>query len=88
MLVLNNLNYVEKASDKKQATKASDKKQATKTKENKNKIIDYIKNHGESTTRELAEFIGLSQSRTRAILKGMGEIKPVGERRGRVYRLK
>ncbi len=88
ILLLKNLNYIEKQAAKNKRQKTSGKKQAAKTKENINKIIKHIKVHEESTIRELSNCIGLSLSRTRVILASMDEIESVGESRARTYRLK
>lgn len=77
-----------KTSDKKQATKTSDKKQAKKTIENIEKIKRYLEQHGESKTNEIAVYIGLSSSRTRALLNVMEEVEPFGGNMNRTYRLK
>lgn len=45
----------------------SDKKQAKKTKDNIERIKQYLEQNGESKTSELAEYIGLSPARTRAM---------------------
>ena len=77
-----------KISDKKQATKTSDKKQAKKTIENIEKIKSYLEQHGESKTIDIANNIGLSSSRTRALLNVMDEVEPLGGNMNRTYRLK
>ena len=77
-----------KTSDKKQATKTSDKKQAKKTTENMEKIRKYLERYGESKTNDIASNIGLSPSRTRALLNVMEEVEPLGRNMNRTYRLK
>lgn len=77
-----------KTSDKKQATKTSDKKQAKKTIENIEKIKIYLEQHVESKTADIANSIGLSSSRTRALLNVMDEVEPLGGNMNRTYRLK
>ena len=77
-----------KISDKKQAKKTSDKKQAKKTLENIEKIKYYLVQNGESKTSDIAEYIGLSSARTRALLSDMKEIEAVGGNSNRVYKLK
>ena len=77
-----------KTSDKKQAKKTSDKKQAKKTLENIEKIKYYLEQNGESKTSDIAEYIGLSPVRTRALLSDMKEIEAVGGNSNRVYKLK
>ncbi len=77
-----------KASDKKQAIKTSNKKQAIKTQENIEKIRDFLKQNGESKASDIAECIGLSIVRTRALLNDMPEVEPIGANRNRVYRIR
>ena len=81
---------------KKQATKTSDKnkrqKQATKNKrkktsEHEQKLRDYLSTHGESNIHVLAECVGLSATRTRAILAEMPDVFAEGERNKRTYHL-
>lgn len=74
--------------DKKQAKKTSDKKQAKKTSENIEKIRHYLEQNGESKTSDIAEHIGLSPARTRALLSDMEEIEAVGGNSNRKYRMK
>lgn len=73
---------------KKQAKKASDKKQAKKTLENIEKIRQYLQEHGESKTNDIANHINLSPARTRVILNEMDIVKAIGENSSRRYRLK
>ena len=77
-----------KASDKKQAIKTSNKKQAIKTQENIEKIRDFLEQNGESKASDIAEYIGLSVVRTRALLSDMPEVEPTGANRNRVYRIR
>ena len=77
-----------KTSDKKQATKTSDKKQAQKTIDNIEKIKKYLEQHGESKTNDIASNIGLSPSRTRALLNVIEEVEALGGNMNRTYRLK
>jgi predicted HTH transcriptional regulator len=81
---------------KKQATKTSDEnkrqKQATenkrkKTSDHEQKLREYLDSHGESNTQALADCIGLSPARTRAILAKMPDVIAEGERNKRMYRL-
>ena len=81
---------------KKQAIKTSDKnkrqKQATKNKrkktsEHEQKLREYLNTHGESNIHVLAQYIGLSSTRTRAILAEMTDVIPEGERNKRTYHL-
>lgn len=77
-----------KTSDKNKRQKTSDKKQAKKTKENIEKIKNYLEQHGEAKTADIANNIGLSSSRTRALLNVMDEVEPLGGNMNRTYRLK
>lgn len=77
-----------KTSDKKQAIKTSNKKQARKTVENQNKIREYLNTNGESRAKDIADYIGLSTARTRAILSNMEDIEHVGENKNRTYSIK
>ncbi len=74
---------------KKQAKKkTSDKKQAKKTIENMEKIRKYLREHGESKTNDIADYIELSPARTRAMLAEMGDVKSRGGNSNRRYMLK
>lgn len=75
-------------SDKKQAIETSDKKQAAKTMRHIERIHDYLADGKTCSCSELAQMLGLSDTRTRAILASMEEIVPVGSRKERRYRLK
>jgi len=90
-----------KTSDKKQAIKASDKKQATiavnakpkikKSDDRKRSILDYLAFHAASTSKEVAEHLGISSDRARVYLQefvSSGVIIAEGENRNRTYRLK
>ena len=80
--------------EKKQAIKTSDKiqtvlsKKSKKTLENKRKILEYLKDNGRSKCADIADFIGLSESRTRAIINDIDEIESIGTNKNRTYRLK
>jgi predicted HTH transcriptional regulator len=89
-----------KTSDKEQVTKASDKKQATtsantnpniKTSdERKRSILDYLKFHAASTSKDVAEHLGISSDRARVYLRefvSSGIVIAEGENRNRTYRL-
>ena len=77
-----------KASDKKQAIKTSDKKQAKKTAENIEKIRNYLEQSGELKASDMAEYLGLSLPRTRALMNSMESVVAMGGNRNRTYRLK
>ena len=80
--------------EKKQAIKTSDNGQnrsspkTKKTLENQQKVIEYLKDHGRSKCAEIAVFLGLSETRTRAILADIPEIEIMGSNRNRTYRIK
>lgn len=80
-----------KTSDKKQAIKTSDKKQAIKTVAYREAIVAYLTENISAKCSELAALIGISDSRTRAILSRMIEddiLAAEGENRNRIYKLK
>ncbi len=77
-----------KTSDKKRAIKTSDKKQAIKTKAHEKDIVEYLKRVGEANVASIAEEIGLSHVRTRAVLAKMSEVEAVGGNRNRTYRIR
>ena len=61
------------ASDKKQAINSSDKKQATKIVAYREAIVAYLTENVSAKCSELSALIGISDSRTRAILSKMIE---------------
>ena len=77
-----------KTSDKKGAIKTSDKKRTVKTQQHIEKIILYLNKAGESKISDIAEYIGLSEVRTRAIIAEVENIEALGGNRNRTYRLK
>ena len=77
-----------KTSDKKQAIKTSDKKRANKTDKNMEKIRLYLQKYETAKTREIAELLGLSVARARAVLSDMNDVEALGTNRNRTYRLK
>ena len=52
------------------------------------KISEYLEQHGEAKTKDIAEHIDLSPSRTRAILSEMENVEKLGTNTNRKYRLK
>lgn len=81
-----NKNKRTKTSEQKQANK---NKQIKKTTDNVEKIIEYVEQNGESSTKEIALYLGLSPSRTRAILSNMNnELDKIGSTLDRKYKLK
>ena len=59
-----------------------------KTAEIEAMIMDYLKDNGKSTCAEIADYVRLSQPRTRAILSKMEGVQPIGANRCRTYRSK
>ena len=51
-------------------------------------IYDYRRQCKEAKTNDIADYIGLSDSRTRAILSKMENVEPIGATTNRRYRLK
>ena len=76
-----------KTSDKKQANKSYHKKQNKKTLENIEKIREYLSKNNISKTSDIAEYIGLSLPRTRAILKEIPDVSPIGNNSNRKWTL-
>ena len=69
----------------KSAIKIGDKTEA------KDSIIDYLTDHPEGKTADIAEYLGLKLSRTRDYLKELtdeGIIEAIGKNKNRKYRLK
>lgn len=77
------LEFVEK-----QAKKTSEENKRRKTSDNIAKIYDYLIQCKEAKTNDIADYIGLSDSRTRAILSKMENVEPIGATTNRRYRLK
>ena len=90
-----------KTSDKKQAIKISDKKQVTttvsikqnvkKSDDRKRSILDYLAFHSASTSKEVADHLGISSDRARVYLQEFisnGIVIAEGENRNRTYHLK
>ena len=48
----------------------------------------YLRDHKEAKTKEIAEYLGLSQVRTRVIMRSMDDIEGTGHTSNRKYRLK
>ena len=72
---------------KKQANKTSEPNKHRKTEENYQLIRKYLKENGLSKTTDIAQAIGLSPARTRAILKEMSGLEYEGTTNNRRYRL-
>ena len=78
-------------SDKKQATKSSDRKRTIKTIVYRESIVAYLTENVSAKCSELSALVGISDSRTRAVLSKMIEdniLVTEGENRNRVYKLK
>ncbi len=72
----------------KQAKKNRRRKQAKKTDDNIKKILLYLEKNGEAKTKDISACLGLSPSRTRALLSEMETIEALGTNTNRRYRLK
>ena len=80
-----------KSGGKKAAVKSGDKKLSAKTVEHRHNIIDYLTVNVTAGRSELAELLGLKDSRVKVILSEMvtdGIVVPEGDFKTRVYRLK
>ena len=90
------LEFVEKQAKKtgeenkrrKQAKKTGEGNRRRKTDDNIAKIYEYLIQYGEAKTNDIAAYIGLSASRTRAILSELENVEPTGTNTNRKYRLK
>lgn len=71
----------------KQANKISEQNKHRKTEENYQLIRKYLKKNGLSKTTDIAQAVGLSPARTRAILKEMSGLEYEGTTNNRKYRL-
>lgn len=84
--------FCKKSGDKKAAIKNGDKKKVTKkTEQQLERILAYMILGQEYKTSELAEVIGVKESRARALVNELvksGRIKAEGKNKGRRYRLK
>lgn len=78
-----------KSGDKKAAIKSGDKKVTKKTQMQYDKILTFMEEGKEYGIRDFCELLGLKESRTKDILKGLSDyIEPVGSNRDRRYRKK
>ena len=68
--------------------KTGEEKQAKKTDDNIKKILLYLEKNGEAKTKDISACLGLSPSRTRALLSEMETIEALGTNTNRRYRLK
>lgn len=81
ILVLKNVNY-------NSAQEVSTGNYTKKTLDNMQKITAYLEKHDGAKSKDIAEAIGLSVQRTRAILGGMEIVQPKGNYANRTYWLK
>ena len=51
------------------------------------KIRQYLQEQDVAKTRDIAELLGLSVARTRALLSEMDDVEAYGTNRNRIYRL-
>ena len=63
-------------------------KQAKETDDNIKKILLYLEKNAEAKTKDISACLGLSSSRTRALLSEMENIEALGTNTNRRYRLK
>lgn len=77
-----------KADSERPVNEKKRRKQAIKTLEHAERVVAYLRNAGEANNATISRALGLSPSRTRAILSAMPEIVGIGMNRNRVYRLK
>lgn len=63
-------------------------KKQKKTSSNIAKIYEYLAQHGESKTNDIADYINLSPSRTRAILSKLENVEIMESNTNRRYKLK
>ena len=71
-----------------QANKRTSEQADKQTSRYKNIIKQFLEEHKETTTAELAEILKLSKVRVRAIIADIDEIEAVGKTNTRKYRLK
>ena len=82
---------VSKTAEKKPPIKTADKKPPIKTADNIEIIVDYLTKNPTAKASEISEIIGLSDRRTRELLKYMVDnnlLETDGSRKNRVYMLK
>ena len=68
--------------------KTSEENKRRKTNDNIARIYEYLTQFGEAKTNDIAAYIGLSASRTRAILSSMEDVEVIGTNTNRKYKLK
>ena len=82
---------LQKSGDKKAAIKSGGKKMSIKTLVNREYIIEYLTDHAEASSSEIAQLLGLKSSRTKTLLAELisdGVLEASGGNRNRTYRLK
>lgn len=78
-----------KSGDKKTAIKSGDKKVTKKTQMQYDKILEFMEDGREYGIWDFCELLGLKESRTKDILKGLTDyIETVGNNRDRRYKKK
>ena len=78
-----------KSGDKKVAIKSGDKKITKKTQMQCDKILEFMEYGKEYSIWDFCELLGLKESRTKEILKGLSDyIEIIGSNRNRRYRKK
>ena len=77
----------EENKQRKQVEKTSKETKRRKTIENMRKIEGYLEKNGESKTNDIAAYVELSPSRTRAILSQMENVEVIGTNTNRKYKL-
>ena len=65
--------------------KTNEENKRRKTNDNIMKIYAYLEEYGESKTNDIAHYINLSPSRTRAILSQLDNIESIGTNTNRKY---
>ena len=82
------LDFSPKQAKKNRRRKTGEEKRAKKTDDNIKKILLYLEKNGEAKTKDISACLGLSSSRTRALLSEMENIEALGTNTNRRYRLK
>ena len=84
------LSFVKKSADKKALIKSADKKKLTnKTRQQLEKIAECMEPDREYRIAEIAEFLGVKETRTRELVRELIQLKKIeasGKNKGRRYR--
>lgn len=84
------LSFVKKSADKKALIKSADKKKLTnKTRQQLEKITKFMESDREYRIAEIAEFLGVKETRTRELVRELIQLKKIeasGKNKGRRYR--